>query len=294
MGNFAPLSQKHLQFINTLLGQVDELHLIALDDNTATAQDIARWLQVSYQGLDFIKIHTLASLNLTKTGLQNISLEQICQTLDLKTPTIFTNKTFKPHHFYELAPACRYFYSTKIAIVGGESSGKTTLISKLAGHFGASIIPEMGRLYASSHLGGTEVGLQYSDYATIATSHANAIYQNCQNALTLIDTDFITTQVFCEIYEQKTHPVVGAFIDEFYNPANPFKINHTIYLDNNVKWVADGIRRLNNQRTVFAQKLLEKYNDYKIPLYIINDGDYHQRYLKAVEIINAILINKAY
>ena len=74
IGQFAPLSQKTLQFINILLGQVDELHLIALTCHTATAQDIARWLQVSYQGLDFIKIHTLASLN-----LQTADLEQICQ-----------------------------------------------------------------------------------------------------------------------------------------------------------------------------------------------------------------------
>ncbi|WP_432481290.1 multifunctional transcriptional regulator/nicotinamide-nucleotide adenylyltransferase/ribosylnicotinamide kinase NadR [Moraxella sp. ZY200743] len=291
IGRFAPLTQSHLQFINDLAGKVDALHIVALAPNhaTVTAQDTARWLQVSYQGLGFIHIHTLASLNLT-----NADTDAICQVLNLDRPQLFDNITPTTIHFETLAPACRYFYSTKIAIVGGESSGKTTLIGKLAGHFGADVVPEMGRLYAGTHLGGTEVGLQYSDYTAIATNHATAIYQSCQSALTLIDTDFITTQVFCEVYENKTHPVVNAFIDEFYDDNNPFQITHTIYLDNNVKWVADGMRRLGNQRSVFAQRLLDEYATYDRPLYVIDSDDYHQRYLKTAEIINDILKNKTY
>lgn len=291
IGQFAPLTQAHLQFINGVAGKVSDLHIVALapPHPTITAQDTARWLQVSYQGLGFIHIHTLASLNLATADT-----DAICTALNLDSPIIFDNIAPPTAHFDTLAPACRYFYSTKIAIVGGESSGKTTLIGKLAGHFGAGVVPEMGRLYAGTHLGGTETGLQYSDYATIATNHATAIYQNCQNALTLIDTDFITTQVFCEVYENKTHPVVGAFIDEFYDNNNPFKITHTLYLDNNVKWVADGMRRLGNQRSAFAQKLLDKYTAHNTPLYVIDSDDYHKRYLKAVEIINGILKDKRY
>ena len=143
----------------------------------------------------------------------------------------------------------------------------------------------MGRLYADSNLGGTEVGLQYSDYAPIAISHAQAITTACHNAtapITLIDTDFVTTQAFCQTYEGRPHPFVTACISEFTMDA-------TIYLDNNVAWVADGLRRLGNARSQFAITLLKLYATHNIALTIIDDGDYHKRYLQAVAIIDDFL-----
>lgn len=289
IGHFAPLTLAQCRHINALLGQVDKLHLVVLPPHHTTdptAQDCARWLQVSFAGIDFVKIHTLDSL-----GLVNGDTASVCQALQLDNPRIFDPIKSSKAVFDELAQACRYFYGTSIAIVGGESSGKTTLIHKLANHYNASVALEMGRLYANSHLGGSEVGLQYSDYGVIANSHAQAIYtaKNQGRLLTLIDTDFITTQVFCEVYEHKTHPLVNAYIDESYDPANPYRIDHTIYLDNNVKWVADGTRRLGNARSEFAQKLLDKYTIHHIKLSVIDNPDYHQRYLQAVQIIDELL-----
>lgn len=162
-------------------------------------------------------------------------------------------------------------------------------MQKLANDYGASIAPEMGRLYTHSHLGGSELALQYSDYASIAINHANAIETartTASSAVTLIDTDFATTQAFCEIYEGRTHPLVAEF-------AKQMQLDFTIYLDNNVAWVADGMRRLgdDHQRSLFANKLLEILARYDISYHIINDTDYHKRYLQALSLIDNHIFN---
>ena len=143
-------------------------------------------------------------------------------------------------HWSALHPQVRGDYTKTVAIVGGESSGKTTLVHKLANYYGASFALEMGRLYVGTDLGGSEIGLQYSDYGPIALNHAQAIREATAMStapVTIIDTDFVTTQAFCEEYEGRTHPFVAACIDEF-------RLDHTIMLDNNTPWVDDGMRSL--------------------------------------------------
>lgn len=50
-------------------------------------------------------------------------------------------------------PQARGDYTKTVALVGGESSGKTTLLHKLANYYGASYGLEMGRLFVQTDLG---------------------------------------------------------------------------------------------------------------------------------------------
>lgn len=318
MTEFAPLHLGHLMDINYAAGQVDTLHIIITPSQnsykTPTLQDVTRWLQNSCQDFGFIKIHHTDSLELpkltayfdyTKDAAGQDSLNAAIQALGLDAPEVFSktaadSKLILPKTLYDtlaikeqvlryfsyLAPACRYFYTHTLAVVGGESSGKTTLVHKLKNHYGASVALEMGRLYSDSHLGGSELALQYSDYTSIATLHAHAIDTarlSATAAVTFIDTDFVTTQAFCETYEGRSNPVVEAYIKEY-------RLDSTLYLDNNVKWVADGIRRLGgSHRTAFAEKLLSLHKKHDIDLYKIDHPDYHIRYEQAVAYIDKLL-----
>ncbi len=296
---------------------------------TPTLADAVRWVQVACQDYPFVKVHTWASIGVEDSALAVADFDYQCferQTLDnqpaiddlqnlladklaCKNPLIFVKsvgalshpalRTLPSHpldnlpisdkplaYFDKLHPACRAFYTQTVCIVGGESSGKTTLLHKLANHYGASFALEIGRLYTHTHLGGSELALQYSDYTPIATRHAVAISDACAQAcapVTLIDTDFITSQAFCEVYEKRTHPVLTALADEM-------RMDFTIYLDNNVAWVADGMRRLGGQaRSSFASHLLALFEQHQIPVHIIDDADYHKRYLQAVALIDGWL-----
>ena len=193
-------------------------------------------------------------------------------------------------HWSAIHPQARGDYTKKVAIVGGESSGKTTLIHKLANYYGASFVLEMGRLYVGTDLGGKEIGLQYSDYALIALNHAQAVREAAARAtapVTIIDTDFVTTQAFCEEYEGRTHPFVSACIDEF-------RADYTIMLNNNTPWVADGMRSLGDTdaRERFEQRLLAIFARHNIAPYLIDKPDYDARYQQALSFINQHIYGK--
>lgn len=186
-------------------------------------------------------------------------------------------------YWHAIHPQARSSYTKTVAIVGGESSGKTTLVHKLVNYYGASYALEMGKLFVTSDLGGTELGMQYGDYPHMAVNHAQAIREATKLApapLVIVDTDFVTTQAFCEEYEGKTHPFLTACIEEF-------RLDYTIMLDNNTPWVADGLRTLgkDEQRNRFENRLNEIFARHQITSFKITDPDYHQRFLQAVDFI---------
>ena len=123
-----------------------------------------------------------------------------------------------PFRYWESIPTeVKPFFVRTVAILGGELSGKSTLVNKLANIFNTTSAWEYGRDYVSSHLGGDEIALQYSDYDKIALGHAQYIdfAVKYANKVAFIDTDFVTTQAFCKKYEGREHPFVQALIDEY-------------------------------------------------------------------------------
>lgn len=135
-----------------------------------------------------------------------------------------------PFRFWDYIPTeVKPFFVRKVALLGGESSGKSTLVNKLANIFNTTSAWEYGRDYVFSQLGGDEMALQYSDYDKIALGQAQYIdfAVKYANKVAFIDTDFVTTQAFCLKYEGKAHPFVQALIAEY-------RFDLVILLENNV------------------------------------------------------------
>ena len=185
----------------------------------------------------------------------------------------------------------RPFFVRTIAILGGESSGKSTLVNKLANTFNTTSAWEYGRDYVFSHLGGDERALQYADYDKIALGHAQYIDFAIKHAnkVSFIDTDFITTQAFCKKYEGKEHPFLQAMI-------NNYRFDLVILLGNNTPWVADGLRSLGSpkQRKDFQQLLISLLEKNNISYVQIDSPDYEERYLRSIELVNQLINDEEY
>lgn len=183
----------------------------------------------------------------------------------------------------------RPFFVRTVAILGGESSGKSTLVNKLANVFNTTSAWEFGREYVFSNLGGDERALQFSDYDKIALGQAQYIdfAVKYANKVAMIDTDFITTQVFCKKYEGKEHPFVQAMIQNY-------RFDLVIVLENNTPWVSDGLRHLGNptQRKDFQKLLVTMLNKNNIKFVSIDSPDYDQRYLRCIELISQLIEHK--
>lgn len=173
-----------------------------------------------------------------------------------------------------------------ITICGGESSGKSVMVDKLANVFNTSSAWEYGREYVFEKLGGDEDSLQYSDYEKIVFGHQTNVLYAARNAnkFALIDTDYITTLAFCLTYEKRDNPIVREFV-------NNYRFDLTILLENNVKWVSDGLRSIGQEeKRVNFQNLLKKlYAEYNIPYITVTSNNYEKRYLACKAIIKAYL-----
>lgn len=193
-----------------------------------------------------------------------------------------------PFKYWEYIPTeVKPFFVRTVAILGGESSGKSTLVNKLANIFNTTSAWEYGRDYVFSHLGGDEMALQYSDYDKIALGHAQYIdfAVKYANKVAFIDTDFVTTQAFCLRYEGKEHPFVQALIDEY-------RFDLVILLENNTPWVADGLRSLGSdkERRRFQTLLIEMLDKNNIEYVKVDPPDYDERFLRCVELVRELLM----
>lgn len=93
----------------------------------------------------------------------------------------------------------------KIAIIGPESTGKTTLCHQLARHFKTSYVPEFAREHLDKH----GSGYSYEDLYTIALGQINAEEDQIQTILSnssqllFIDTDLNVIKIWSEFVFNK-------------------------------------------------------------------------------------------
>ena len=192
-----------------------------------------------------------------------------------------------PFRYWEYIPTeVKPFFVRTVAILGGESSGKSTLVNKLANIFNTTSAWEFGRDYVFSHLGGDEMALQYSDYDKIALGQAQYIdfAVKYANKVAFIDTDFVTTQAFCKKYEGREHPFVQALIDEY-------RFDLVILVENNVPWVADGLRSLGSSvdRKEFQSLLIAMLDENNIKYVHVEQDSYDERFLRCVDLVKQML-----
>jgi HTH-type transcriptional repressor of NAD biosynthesis genes len=222
---------------------------------------------------------------------------QYLEHLGIETVLVDPKRTFmsisggqireNPFRYWEYIPTeVKPFFVRTVAILGGESSGKSTLVNKLANIFNTTSAWEYGRDYVFSHLGGDEMALQYSDYDKIALGQAQYIdfAVKYANKVAFIDTDFVTTQAFCKKYEGREHPFVQALIDEY-------RFDLVILLENNTPWVADGLRSLGSSvdRKAFQTLLVEMLQENNIEFVHVEEPDYDGRFLRCVELVKELM-----
>ena len=105
-----------------------------------------------------------------------------------------------PFRYWDYIPTeVKPFFVRTVAILGGESSGKSTLVNKLANIFNTTSAGNMAAI-TCFRTGGDEMALQYSDYDKIALGQAQYVdfAVKYANKVAFIDTDFVTTQAFCK------------------------------------------------------------------------------------------------
>ena len=199
--------------------------------------------------------------------------------------TMVRGELFK--HWDYLPSAVRKEFVYKVAIIGTESTGKTTLTKYLAKMFATSWVEEYGRVYCEDNLFGDETLLSNEDYEKIVFRHKENEEEAARtaNRILLSDTNAFITGFYQYLYEGEISPIVSSMISsEYYDLV--------IYLDNDVPWVDDGLRI---HGTKELRKKTKDTLDYLMELYNIDhvriSGSYKERLNKTYTLIKKSMEN---
>ncbi len=149
----------------------------------------------------------------------------------------------------------------RISITGPESTGKSWLAEKLAGHFDEPWVPEFSRSYLQK----LDRPYEFSDIAGIAEGQYASENSKAEIARRFLfcDTDFLVCHIWCRVKYGKSHPWIEQMV-------NRHRYDHYLLCNTDLPWEADPLR----EHPHFREKLLEIYiealTDRKLPFTLVS------------------------
>ncbi len=169
-------------------------------------------------------------------------------------------------------------FTIKVALLGTESTGKTTLAEKLSKHFNCSLVLEAAReIIANSN------SFTFDDLYLVATEHAKSIEKAVlgNSPLVIIDTDIHTTKSYSRFTFEKELEISA----DIYNSN---RANIYLYLNNDVEYLQDGTRLREIERNLLDLSHRQVLTDHNIDIIEVK-GDWDERFEKALEQINKLI-----
>ncbi|MBE5809343.1 MAG: nicotinamide-nucleotide adenylyltransferase [Clostridiales bacterium] len=194
-------------------------------------------------------------------------------------------RTWASGHWDYIPAVCRGHYARKVLIVGGESTGKSTLVQNLALAYNTNFVAEVGRTVCE-YAGGEELMIA-DDMYEILLRHKVAIMDAAarSNRLLFVDTDAITTLFYSHflLAEPGQQRICGQLASAI-NEITSWDL--VIYLEPDVAFVQDGTRSetIHQDREKYSIQIKQLLQAHNITYHEIS-GDYLQRFEKAKQLI---------
>ncbi len=184
-----------------------------------------------------------------------------------------------PFKYWDFIPdQCRSFYVKKIAILGPESVGKTTLSQRISNRFMTNFVPEYGRLVYE-----TKNGVTLDDFLKISIGRQSLEdwLSQSSNKLLFTDTEDIVTYIFSKLYypnDYKKHE------DYFIKKIKSHRYDLYFLLRPDCDPVQDGTRNFLNERWKHFKLIKDLLISFNIKFFEIS-GNWDDRYKTVIRII---------
>lgn len=287
--------QHRFRWLTQLTKDMENVEVIQVKDNSIN-KDVYDWkngsnliksiikedIDVVFCGSDYHNSKNPFSMNYPNSKIVYIDRSKI--------PVSSTDIRENPYkHWDYIADVAKPYFVKKIMITGSESCGKSTLVRNLAKYYNATYVEEKGR-NVCDFAGGYE-NMIPSDYIEILHTHkvAEIEEQRKANKLLFIDTDCIVTDYYLHLQFEDTD------IDtkkESYLALAIGKLNEydlVLFLEDDVPWIQDGTRTYGEEivRRNNTKKLKQMLDMQNIKYHSIS-GDYQQRFIKSIELVESL------
>lgn len=190
-------------------------------------------------------------------------------------------------HWDWLPNIVRPFYVKKVLLIGGESTGKTTLTINLANRFNTNYIDEVGR-EISERSGTNQLMLPEEFIEILLQQKLNEIKAITQsNKILFIDTDALVTQFYLSFHNAPDLERKKA-LSESINSLNHYDL--ILFLEPDIAFVQDGVRNesICQNRMKYSEQLKGLLCAYD-KKYVIVRGSFQERYETAVQEVSRLL-----
>jgi NadR type nicotinamide-nucleotide adenylyltransferase len=171
----------------------------------------------------------------------------------------------------------------RIAILGAESTGKSSLAEALAARFGTLWVPEYLREFVATH----QRTPQEHEQLFIATTQVEreAAAAAAANRLLFCDTTPLMTAIYSRFYWGRVDPQLDAL-------ARKRSYDVTVVTAPDAPWVADGLQRESAEvRQLIHEQLLATLDSLKTP-YLLVAGNPEQRVRQVQTALPGLLKNQ--
>lgn len=281
------------RWLYTVTRHIGNVKIITIEDSAKTKQDYTKEYWADDAKLIKKSIGKKIDVVFCGSDYDNKSFWNVCYPeSELKiferdgiSSTEIRKNPYK--HWNWLPNAVKPYYTKKVLLMGGESTGKSTLTINLANRFNTSFIDEAGR--DISERSGTDLLMIPEDFTEILLQHKlNEIKAlPSSNKVLFIDTDALVTQFYMNFLNDAGKAKNKALSDAI-DGLNEYDL--ILFLEPDVDFVQDGDRStvIKNDREKYSNQIKQLIKEHN-KNFISISGSYQERYEKAVEYVKDIL-----
>lgn len=193
------------------------------------------------------------------------------------------------NHWDYIPEVCRPYYTSKVLIVGGESTGKSTLAQNLALAYNTNFVAEVGR-DTCEFAGGEEYMIAEDLYENLLRQKVNVMDSiNRSNRILFVDTDAITTLFYAEfLLTSAAQEAKCTDLAKSINAINDWDL--VLFLEPTVDFVQDGTRneKIAANREKYSNQIKLLLDKYGVKYHCIG-GDYLNRFTESKQLIRKYL-----
>ncbi|TDE88886.1 cytidyltransferase [Occultella glacieicola] len=317
LGKFYPLHAGHLNLIRTGLRSCDTLtvQVLASSVESVPASVRADWIRTEVPGARVVHAVDDAPVDYGSDAAWDAHLAVITSLLDAPVDAVFTSDAYgaeladrldarwvrvdparhdvpvsatavraDPAAYWWALPApVRAHLTTRVVVLGAESTGTTTLARDLSAHYGTPEVAEFGRTWSRIRPGGLSAPWHSSEFDLIAAEQArleDAAAARTPRPLLVADTDVLATRVWHERY-------VGAPSASVADLARSRRPDLYLLTGDEIGFVQDGLRDGAHLRHAMTARFREVLNASGVPWRELH-GSPTERLTAAVDLVDAL------